>query len=83
VSVDQAREDARAYLPADASLTQSIDKGDGRIIDVYASASLGSRFGNTAWNGGKVGTFSIQYRFRSPQDRMVTSAMFRLGDAQF
>ncbi|MFN8635529.1 MAG: tetratricopeptide repeat protein [Chloroflexota bacterium] len=83
VTLDQAREDARAYLPADATVTQSIDKGDGRIVDVYTSPSLTARFGSTAWNGGKAGTFSIQYRFRSPADRMVISAMFRLGDAQF
>ena len=29
----------------------------------------------------KVGTFSIQYKFRAPSDRLVVSAMFRLGDA--
>jgi hypothetical protein len=83
VSLEEAREDARAFLPADATLSQSLDRGDGRIVDVYASQSLAGRFGPTAWNGGKVGTFSIQYRFRSAADRMVTSAMFRLGDAQF
>jgi hypothetical protein len=83
VSLEDSREDARAYLPEDATQVQSLDKGDGRIVDVYTSSSLTGRFGSTAWNGGKAGTFSIQYRFRSPADRMVTSAIFRLGDAQF
>jgi len=83
VSLDAARDDVRGYLPSDANLTQSVDKGDGRIIDIYTSAILSSRFGSTAWNGGKVGTFSIQYKFRAPSDRMVVSAMFRLGDGQF
>jgi hypothetical protein len=83
VSLEAARDDARAYLPGDATQVQSVDRGDGRIIDVYSSAVLTNRFGSTAWNGGKAGTFSIQYRFRSAADRMVTSAMFRLGDALF
>jgi tetratricopeptide (TPR) repeat protein len=83
VALDAARDDARAYLPSDATLIQSVDRGDGRIIDVYSSAILTNRFGTTAWNGGRSGTFSIQYRFRTPADRMVTSAMFRLGDALF
>jgi hypothetical protein len=83
VSLDAAREDVGVYLPADATLSQSIDRGDGRIVDVYTSESLARRFGSTAWNGGTVGTFSIQFRFRSAADRLVTSAMFRLGDAQF
>jgi hypothetical protein len=83
VDLDTARKDAQAYLPSDAALTQSVDRGDGRVIDVYSSAILTSRFGPTAWNGGREGTFSIQYRFRTPADRMVTSAMFRLGDALF
>ena len=83
VSLEAAREDARAFLPEDASQVQSVDRGDGRIIDIYSSAQLTNRFGSTAWNGGKAGTFSIQYRFRSAADRMVTSAMFRLGDALF
>ncbi|MGE3271773.1 MAG: hypothetical protein AB7P40_23675, partial [Chloroflexota bacterium] len=79
VTLDAAREDARAYLVGDAVLVQSVDRGDGKIIDVYSSTSLTSRFGPTAWNGGRPGTFTIQYRFRTPADRMVTSAMFRLG----
>jgi hypothetical protein len=83
VALDAAREDARAYLPSDAVLGQSIDRGDGRVIDVYSSALLASRFGPTAWNGGKPGSFSIQYKFRAPSDRMVVSAMFRLGDGPF
>jgi hypothetical protein len=83
VSLDAARAEASAYLPQDATQVQSVDRGDGRIIDVYSSAQLPSRFASTAWNGGKTGTFSIQYRFRSAADRMVTSAMFRLGDALF
>ena len=82
-SLDAAREDARAYLPSDATQTQSLDRGDGRIIDVYTSALLGSRFGASSWNGGKPGTFSIQYKLISPADRKVLSAMFRLGDALF
>lgn len=83
VSLDNARNEARAYLPEDAEQVQSFDRGDGRIVDVYRSASLNGRFSSTAWNGGKAGTFSIQYRFRSAADRLVISAMFRLGDAQF
>lgn len=83
VSLEAAREDARVYLPEDATLAESIDRGDGRIVDVYRSESLARRFGSTAWNGGTIGTFSIQYRFRSATDRLVTSAMYRLGDAQF
>jgi hypothetical protein len=83
VALDAAREEARAYLVSDAVLVQSVDRGDGRIVDVYSSALLGSRFGPTAWNGGRAGTFSIQYRFRTAADRMVTSAMFRLGDVLF
>jgi hypothetical protein len=81
VALDAARQDAQAYLPADANLTQSVDRGDGRIVDIYSSALLASRFGPTSWNGGKAGTFSIQYRFRAPTDKMVVSAMFRLGDS--
>lgn len=80
VSLDAAREDARAYLPADANLAESVDRGDGKIIDVYTSTALAGRFGPTAWNGGKSGTFTIQYKVRAPSDRMVVSAMFRLGD---
>lgn len=83
VALDAARSEARAFLPADATLIQSIERGDGRTVDVYASASLASRFGPNAWNGGKTGTFSIQYRHRSAEDRRVTSAMFRLGDVAF
>jgi hypothetical protein len=83
VALDAAREEARAYLVSDAVLVQSVDRGDGRIIDVYSSAILGNRFGPTAWNGGRTGSFSIQYRFRTPADRMVISAMFRLGDVLF
>lgn len=83
VALDAARDEARAYLVSDAVLVQSVDRGDGRIIDVYSSAILGNRFGATAWNGGRTGTFSIQYRFRTAADRMVTSAMFRLGDVLF
>ena len=83
VSLEAAREDVSAYMPKDAEQIQSIDRGDGRIVDVYNSPSIANRFGPTAWNGGKTGTFSIQYRFRTPADRMVTSAMFRLGDARF
>jgi hypothetical protein len=82
-TLEAAREDVKAFLPADATQVQSVDRGDGRIIDVYSSPQLTSRFGPTAWNGGTSGTFSIQYKFRSPADRMVTSAMFRLGDALF
>ncbi|MCC7372038.1 MAG: hypothetical protein IT306_26720 [Chloroflexi bacterium] len=78
--LDAARNDARVYVPSDAVLVQSLDRGDGRIIDVYSSAILTGRFGQTAWNGGRPGTFTIQYRFRTPADRMVISAMFRLGD---
>lgn len=80
VTLDVARNDARAYLVSDAALVQSYDRGDGRIIDVYSSAILANRFGQTAWNGGRAGTFTIQYRFRTAADRMVMSAMFRLGD---
>ena len=83
VNLEAARNDTRAYLPEDAALVQSVDRGDGRIIDIYSSAILTNRFGSTAWNGGKAGTFSIQYKFRSAADRLVTSAMFRLGDALF
>jgi hypothetical protein len=83
VALDTARDEVRAYLPSDAAQVQSVDRGDGRIIDVYTSALLAPRFGSTAWNGGKAGTFSIQYRFRSAADRIVTSAMFRLGDALY
>jgi len=83
VGLEDARNETRAYLPEDASLVQSVDRGDGRIIDVYGSALLTGRFGPTAWNGGKAGTFSIQYKFRSAADRLVTSAMFRPGDALF
>ena len=83
VSLENARNEARAFLPEDAEQVQSFDRGDGRIVDVYRSASLNDRFSSAAWNGGKAGTFSIQYRFRSAADRLVTSAMFRLGDAQF
>jgi hypothetical protein len=83
VTLDVARNDSRAYLPTDAALVQSVDRGDGRVVDVYSSPTLASRFGQSAWNGGKAGTFLIQYRFRAASDRMVTSAMFRLGDALF
>lgn len=83
VNLEAARNEVRAYLPEDATQVQSVDRGDGRIIDVYSSAQLAGRFKPTAWNGGKTGTFSIQYRFRTAADRMVTSAMFRLGDALF
>jgi hypothetical protein len=82
VALDAARDDVKAYLPSDATVTQSIDRGDGRVIDVYSSPILSSRFGPTAWNGGKVGTFTITYKFRAASDRMVVSAMFRLGDGQ-
>lgn len=82
VALDAARDDVKAYLPSDANVTQSIDRGDGRVIDVYSSSILGSRFGPTAWNGGKVGTFTVTYKFRAASDRMVVSAMFRLGDSQ-
>ena len=54
-----------------------------RHLGAAAAKVLARRFGSTAWNGGTVGTFSIQFRFRSAADRLVTSAMFRLGDAQF
>jgi hypothetical protein len=83
VNLETARNDTGAYMPEDASLIQSVDRGDGRIVDVFSSAILTNRFGPTAWNGGQAGTFSIQYRFRSAADRLVTSAMFRLGDALF
>jgi hypothetical protein len=83
VALEAARNDARSYLPSDANLTQSVDRGDGRIVDIYSSSILASRFASTAWNGGRAGTFTIQYRFRTPADRMVVSAMFRLGDAGF
>jgi len=83
VELDVARDEARTYLPADATLNQTIDKGDGRLVDIYTSPSLTSQFGPTAWNGGKQGMFLIQYRFRSGDDRHVTSAMFRLGDVLF
>jgi hypothetical protein len=83
VSLDVARAEARAFLPSDASLIQTVERGDGRTVDVYSSASLAPRFSPMAWNGGKVGTFSIQYRHRSAEDRRVTSAMFRLGDVSF
>lgn len=82
VALDAARDDARAFLPSDAALMQSVDRGDGRIIDVYSSTILAGRYGPTSWNGGRSGTFSIQYRYRSA-DRLITSAMFRLGDALF
>jgi hypothetical protein len=82
VALDAARDDVKAYLPSDATVTQSIDRGDGRVIDVYSSSNLSSRFGPTAWNGGKVGTFTITYKLRAASDRMVVSAMFRLGDGQ-
>jgi hypothetical protein len=83
VTLEAARDDVRQYLPADAQLTQSIDRGDGRLVDVYTSASLTPRFGETAWNGGKPGTFAIQFRYKSTDDHHVTSAMFRLGDQAF
>jgi hypothetical protein len=83
VNLDAARDDARAYLPSDANLVQSVDRNDSKIVDVYTSAILTNRFGPTAWNGGKPGTFTIQYKFRAQNDRMVVSAMFRLGDAGF
>jgi hypothetical protein len=83
VSLEAAREEAKSFLPSDATETQTVDRGDGRIIDVYSSAILANRFASTAWNGGTQGTFAIQYRFRSAADRMVTSAMFRLGDTLF
>ena len=83
LDLDAARNEARAFLPSDAALMQSVDRGDGRVIDVYSSTILTNRFGATAWNGGRSGTFSIQYRFRSAADRLVTSAMFRLGDSLF
>ena len=83
VSLETAREEVKAYLPEDATQVNTIDRGDGRIVDIYASPKLTGRFGPTAWNGGKEGTFSIQYKFRAAADRLVTSAMFRLGDAQF
>jgi hypothetical protein len=82
VDIDAARDDVKAYLPSDATVTQSVDRGDGKVIDIYSSSLLSSRFGPTAWNGGKVGTFTITYKFRAASDRMVVSGMFRLGDAQ-
>jgi hypothetical protein len=82
VDIDAARDDVKAYLPSDATVTQTVDKGDGKVIDIYSSSLLSSRFGPTAWNGGKVGTFTITYKFRAASDRMVVSGMFRLGDAQ-
>ena len=66
VSLDAARDDARAYLPSDANLTQSVDRGDGRIIDIYTSTISPAASAPTAWNGGKAGTFSIKYKFRAP-----------------
>lgn len=83
VELEAARAEARPYLPADATLVQSVDRGDGRIIDVYASTSLSSRYTTTAWNSGKPGTFAIHYRFKGPTDRRVTSAMYRVGDALY
>jgi hypothetical protein len=83
VSLEDARDDVRGYLPNDAQLTQSIDRGDGRLVDLYTSASITPRFGPTAWNGGQPGTFAIQYRYRNVDDHHVTSAMFRLGDQAF
>jgi hypothetical protein len=80
VALDAARNDVRTYLVNDAVLVQSVDRGDGKVIEVYTSAVLTNRFGPTAWNSGRPGTFTVQYRFRTAADRMVTSAMFRLGD---
>jgi hypothetical protein len=82
-TLEAARDEARNYVPADAALTQSIDKGDGSVVDIFTSPSLTSRFGPTDWNAGRPGTFAVKYRYRTLDDHHVTSAMFRLGDMPF
>jgi hypothetical protein len=82
-TLEAARDEARNYLPADATLSQSVDKGEGSVVDVYSSPSLTSRFAPATWNTSHPGTFAIKYRYKSMDDHHVTSAMFRLGDQPF
>ncbi|MCC6174662.1 MAG: SH3 domain-containing protein [Chloroflexi bacterium] len=80
VPLDVARSEGRTLIPSDAQMVGTSERANGRIIDTYTSESLIGRFGPSSWDGGKPGTFSLQYRTRTA-DKLVTSILFRLGDA--
>jgi len=69
VAVEVARDESRAYIPADARLLRTYQTRSLRRVDLYASSSLGERFRLAAengepidpWRGVEPDTFIVYY----------------------
>jgi hypothetical protein len=85
VAVEAAREESRAYIPADARLVRLYQTRLGRRVDLYASASLAERFRLAAehgepidpWRDAEPGTFIVYYHERGER---VTGMVLSTGN---
>lgn len=62
VPIEEAREESKQFIPADAKFVKIYTSRSGSTVDLYKSESLRGRFSNDDWTGGKPGDFIILYR---------------------
>lgn len=62
VPIEEARQESKQFIPADAKFVKSYTSRSGSTVDLYASESLKGRFTDEDWTGGKPGDFIILYR---------------------
>ncbi|MCA1633222.1 MAG: hypothetical protein LC785_06020 [Acidobacteria bacterium] len=62
VPIEEAREESKQFIPADAKFVKTYTSRSGSTVDQYRSESLKGRFSDDDWTGGKPGDFIILYR---------------------
>jgi hypothetical protein len=62
VPIEEAREESKQFIPADAKFVKTYTSRSGSTVDLYKSESLKGRFSDDDWTGGKPGDFIILYR---------------------
>lgn len=86
VSLDDARSKAKSLIPSDAKFVRTYVPREARLVDLYFSESLKTRFQPVAmpsgetdapWIGGKPGEFLILYRL---YNKRVTSFVVGIGN---
>lgn len=62
VTINEAREESRKYIPKDAKFVRSYTSSGGSTVDLYASEYLKKEMTDDSIGGGKPGEFIIIYR---------------------
>lgn len=68
ISVSEARDMARLWLPKDAKLLKTYTSDIGQLVDLYHSPSLVARFPSDNWVNGKPGDHVVIYRHNDGSD---------------